>query len=141
VSALTRFFEGSAYQRDSFDSNWQIILWWEKRRLHFNATLAVVGTISVVLMLACAGVANALPDPPIFMPLGIIAYAIMANICYTGGWIAELFVGTWKTRADTAAFGLRAFRAGMKFSIYLTLFPAVLSWVVFLVRLALAHRF
>ena len=70
--------------------------WWEKRRFHFNAVLAVVGTITCVLMIACGfiseplvGEAIGLPDPPILVPLGIVAYAILANICYAGGWIVS----------------------------------------------------
>jgi hypothetical protein len=147
VIALNRFFEGPAYQRDTLEDNWQIILWWGKRRLHFNMVLAVVGLIMWVLMTACAlasepllGVENGLPDPPIFVVLGVAAYAIIANICYTGGWISELLVGTWKTSAEASAFGHRAFRRGMQFSICLTLFPAVLSWALLLVRVAAVHR-
>jgi hypothetical protein len=111
--------------------------WWEKRRLYFNAVLAVAGTIACVLMIACGfisepivGEAIGLPDPPMLVPLGIVAYAILANICYTGGWIVELFVARSNLAIKTG-FGLRAFRIGMKFSICLTVFPAVLSWAVF----------
>jgi hypothetical protein len=146
VSALTRFFEGPLYQRDLVESNWQIIRWWEKRRFHFNAVLAVVGTITCVLMIACGfiseplvGEAIGLPDPPILVPLGIIAYAILANICYAGGWIVELLMAR-SNIAVKKGFGLRAFRVGMKFSICLTVFPAVLSWAVFLWTL-FRHRF
>jgi hypothetical protein len=138
VSALDRFFDCPAYHRGELENNWQIVQWWERRRLHFNAVLAVVGTITVMLMLACTVVANALPDPPIFMPLGIIAYAVMANVCYTGGWIAELLVRTWMLPDDSCSFGLRTFRRGMKFSICLTLFPALLSWAVFLFSLGVS---
>jgi hypothetical protein len=87
------------------------------------------------------GVADGLPDPPVFGVFGVIAYAIIANICYTGGWIAELFVRTWMLPADSCSFGLRTFRRGMKFSICLTLFPGVLSWAVFLGDLALVIAF
>jgi len=113
----------------------------EKRRFYFNAVLAVVGTITSALMIACGfisepvvGEAIGLPDPPMLIPLGIVAYAVLANICYTGGWIVELLMARSNLAIKTG-FGLRAFCIGMKFSICLTVLPAVLSWAVFLLAL------
>jgi hypothetical protein len=99
-----------------------------------------------MLMLTCGfvsepivGDAIGIPDGPILLVFGILLYAILANICYTGGWIVELLLVRWNpTRA--AGFGVRAFRRGLKFSIGLTLFPAVLSWAVFLMSFAIGRR-
>jgi hypothetical protein len=85
------------------------------------------------------GEAIGLPDPPILMPFAIIAYGLAANICYTGGWAVELLFGRYRS-VDTSDFGIRAFRFGMKFSVVLTLFPAVISWAVFLVRITTGRR-
>jgi hypothetical protein len=68
------------------------------------------------------GEAIGLPDPPILVPFGIIAYGVLANVFYT------------------SAFGLRAFRVGLKFSIGLTILPAVLSWAIFLLSIASGRR-
>jgi hypothetical protein len=65
---------------------------------------------------------------------------VIANVCYTGGWIAELLLSRFKHDRYTNAFGVRAFRLGVKFSICVTLFPAVLSWAVFLFSLATGRR-
>jgi len=98
-------------------------------------------------MIACGliaeplvGIAIGIPDPPILVPIGIVAYAIMANICYTGGWIAELLLARLKNGANTTAFGLHAFRLGVKFSIGLTPFPALWSWTLLLLGLALGRQ-
>jgi hypothetical protein len=108
--------------------------------------LALVGTITCVLMIACGfvsepivGEAIGLPDGGIFIIFGILLYAVLANVCYTGGWIVELLLAR-RSPTRAAGFGLLAFRRGMKFSICLTLFPAVISWAVFLGDLAFGHR-
>jgi hypothetical protein len=146
--AVARFFDGPAYHRDLLqDDCRQVIEWWEKRRFFYNKILAGVGTVTCVLMISCGliaeplvGEAIGIPDPPILVPMGIIAYGIIANVCYTGGWIAELLLARFRPGASTTAFGVRAFRLGVKFSIGLTLFPAVLSWAVFLFSLATGRR-
>jgi hypothetical protein len=140
---LDKLFKGPAYERRSpLSDPVQIRKWWEERRLFYNKIVGGVGIVTCVLMISCGvvsepivGEAIGLPDPPILVPLGIIAYGIAANICYTGGWIVESFLSK-KGTADTDEFGVRAFSCGVKFSAGLTLFPAVLCWVVFLISLA-----
>jgi hypothetical protein len=66
-----------------------------------------------------------LPDPPFFAVLAVIAYGVMANVCFTGGWILELASGqVWGERAE--AFGEIAFTLGTIGSVFLTFVPAVL---------------
>ncbi len=86
------------------------------------------------------GEAIGIPDPPILVPIGILAYGIIANICSTGGWIAELLLAKFKAGARTGVFGVRAFRFGMMISIALTLSPGVLSWAELLLSLATGKR-
>ena len=76
-----------------------------------------------------------IPNPPILVPLGIIVYGALANICYTAGWILEVQLGRLHPDARTNRFGVSAFRFGVKFSIALTILPAVLCWGGFLFRL------
>ena len=61
-------------------------------------------------------------------------YGIAANLCFTGGWVAELFVKRlWPGRI--AVFGEVAFFVGTVFSVLLTLVPAGLCFVVLVIRL------
>lgn len=69
------------------------------------------------------------------MIFGVIAFAILANICYTGGWVVELLLSRLLPYANTTLFGLRAFRFGLVFSVFITIFPALLSWVVLFIAL------
>jgi hypothetical protein len=109
----------------------------------YNVVVVLVGVVSVFLTICCGvlaeplvGEAIGIPDGAIFIPFGAIVFVFLANVFYTGGWIAELFLSRLKPDSNTNAFGVRAFRLGVSFSILVTLFPAVLSWAVFLFSLA-----
>ena len=107
----------------------EIVRWWELRRLPYNAIVGAVGIVSAGIMVIVAftcesrgGAPIGLPDPPIFAIVGILLYGILANLCYTGGWIVELLV-TKVWRLDTARFGSIAFALGTAFSVFITLIP------------------
>ncbi len=117
-----------------------VIRWWENRRLFFNLTIGISGLVTCVLLVVCALTAGSLvgesigmPDGPLLGVFMIVPYALLANACCTAGWISELMVRTTRTANDAAAFAVRAFRAGITFSICVTLSPAVISWLVFAV--------
>lgn len=69
------------------------------------------------------GAAIGLPDSPLFAIAGVLLYGIIANVCYTGGWITELLVARF-WRADRSRFGPIAFTLGTGFSVFATLVPA-----------------
>ena len=113
------------------DTAWEAIGWWESRRFAFNIIVGCAGLLScivaVVVAIAAAVLFNSdygLPDPPAFGVIAIAIYAIMANVCYTGGWIAELIVRkAWPLEADK--FATRSFSLGLTFSILLSLTPGL----------------
>jgi len=76
-----------------------------------------------------------MPDGPLLGVFAIVFYGILANLFYTGGWISELLLRAVTTTEKASAFGLRALRAGVYFSILLTLCPAVVCWIAFAVAL------
>jgi hypothetical protein len=126
------------FQRNEQDmTSLQIILWWEARRLFFNIIVGLAGVMTIVVMLFSAAIAEKLfnepigwPDPPFFAIIGVILYAIGANGCYTGGWIAELISHeVWGEKAR--GFSEISFTLGVVFSFLLTLVPGAL--VVFAV--------
>ena len=68
---------------------------------------------------------------------GVIIYGIGANVCYTVGWVVELFVRkTWPDKADR--FATWSFALGLIFSIMLTLLPALL--IIFFAAVAIFGR-
>jgi hypothetical protein len=103
----------------------QVIRWWEFRRLHYNALLLVVGVTAIVGMEWLMNKVIPMGEDaiePMALILGVVVYGIMANLCYTLGWVIELL----GRKADPAAArqrGQRMFRAGLLFSCVLTSLP------------------
>jgi hypothetical protein len=106
--------------------------WWESRRLAFNKAVGAAGMVTL------AGVSLFFALPPFSTPLplpllvaGAAVYGVLANGCYTLGWMAELLARRVWGRS-TPDLGPLLFRQGMIFSVGLTLLPifvAVLAWV------------
>jgi len=121
-----------------------VIKWWELRRIPYNLIVGALGLFTCVVTLLVAAIASekfgeplGLPDPPIIAVFAIIFFGVMANVCYTGGWIIELVVQSiWKDRAGD--FGQISFALGILFSAIVTLAPAILFTVLLIIRLVLA---
>lgn len=133
ISALQWFRNSRLARRDHpLTTIWQIIGWWEARRPLFNAIVGITGTVSCIIVLIIAlvgdfvfGIPLGLPDPPIFAILAIIFYGIIANVCYTGGWVVEVLVSkAWP--AESESFATLAFTLGLVFAVLLTILPGVL---------------
>jgi hypothetical protein len=108
----------------------EVVGWWEARRPIFNLVVGAAGIFSC--MVAAIDVfasrylhyGNAsLPNPPLFVLLGIFFYGFAANLCYTGGWMAELLVRKISP-LQSDRLGILSFKFGLTFSVLLSLFPA-----------------
>ncbi len=112
--------------------------WWESRRLFFNKAVGAAGLVTL------AGVSLFSFLPPRTsggVDLGILAaaavYGILANGCYTLGWVAEMVARmVWGRRAPD--LGPLLFRQGLIFSVGLTLLPVLLAAMVWVVRVVLS---
>ncbi|HLG23783.1 MAG TPA: hypothetical protein VI564_02525, partial [Candidatus Nanoarchaeia archaeon] len=52
----------------------------------------------------------------------VLVYGVMANVCYTGGWLVEMgFETLWRRKAPLV--GPALFRQGLSFAVGLTLLP------------------
>jgi hypothetical protein len=112
------------------------IVWWELRRIPFNAILLVTGVCSFGII---AGIGALLVQPgddvvePLALIFGGIGFVIVANACYTLGWITELL---WSGGDTARTEGVRptVSRRGLSFSVVVTAAPGVLiplAWLVF----------
>ncbi len=115
------------------ERSWDVIAWWESRRIPYNLIVGATGVASAIVMLIIGFVTGHVVGggfgSPLFAAFAVIIYGIMANICFTGGWILELLSRRiWGARAE--AFGEIAFTWGTLGSVLLTLVPAVLTVVV-----------
>jgi hypothetical protein len=135
MSALTRFFFRNEV---SCRSTAEVIGWWESRRLPYNVAVGSAGLLTlagVQFILWVPPLSAAIPFvPSIVLPL---AYGVMANVCYTGGWMAELGIRRILGR-EMEPVGPALFRYGFVFSIGLTLFPIAIASML---KLSLILRF
>ena len=106
---------------------WQVILWWEIRRIAYNV---IIGATGIAGLFIIAGMLEGrdlgsgdLGDPF----LGIIFYGFTANVCYTGGWIVEFVASLVEGKERAAKLGVFFFKLGLLFSLFVTLIlPTVL---------------
>lgn len=99
-----------------------VIGWWERRRPLYNAVVGVTGLVTVSLLVAVTPAILVQPG----LWLGVTAYGIAANVCYTLGAPLELLLERWLGR-QTYALGPTLFRYGLVYSVGLTLFPLALG--------------
>ena len=107
-----------------------IVQWWESRRLSYNVIVGITGLGTLVYVNGLElllGNGMLIPRPGPDGPqqvMAIVAYGVLANLCYTGGWIIENVAERWLKR-PVYGLGPALFRHGLVFSIGLTLIPAV----------------
>lgn len=110
------------------------IRWWESRRMVFNKAVGSAGVVT----LAGLSVLAALPpySSPMALPvvlMGAVVYGVLANGCYTLGWMAE-FLARRVWGRSTPDLGPLLFRQGLIFSVGLTLFPLLLGTIAWIGR-------
>jgi hypothetical protein len=115
---------------------WQIIRWWEYRRIYYNALLAVTGILAIIGFEFVMDKAIPLGEDaiePMALFIGVSLYAIVANLCYTLGWITELILRRYDPQLARKS-APRMFRFGLWFSCALTTLPfwySCVFWVFF----------
>jgi hypothetical protein len=114
-----------------------IILWWENRRIRYNVMVGLTGISSIVLVLV-AGSAAVKPgvdfEEPIGLIFGPIVFGIMANVCYTAGWIVDISLYRAVPR-------YKLFQFGLIFSIVLAGLPGLWAVIAWLITLYTGHKF
>lgn len=104
-----------------------VIRWWESRRPLYNLAVGVTGlgvlgySVGLELLLG-----NGLLEVPL---IGVVAYGIAANVCYTLGPAAEMTIEKFLKR-PVYGLGPALFRYGLVFSLGLTLLPAAMITIV-----------
>ena len=74
----------------------KVILWWELRRILYNALLVVFGIISLTALSFIIKDLWSFFSPPLFFLIGVISFVVIANIFYTSGWVFQLLTTKWK---------------------------------------------
>jgi hypothetical protein len=107
-----------------------LLQWWEARRLMFNAFVGGAGLFTLLIVRLIAWLPPGVRFELDWRP--VVAYALLANVCYTFGWASEAVAQRiWKDQCPR--FGPALFRQGLVFSAGLTLLPILLvsfTWVM-----------
>ena len=121
MTSLTRFL----YPVPAPRSIGSIIRWWESRRLAYNIAVGAAGFTTLCFVRILGRLPPASHD--LLPPLSLVAvYAILANVCYTAGWVVEGSANA--TFGDELLpVGPPLFRQGLLFSVGLTLLPILIG--------------
>ena len=142
TAGIRRLGTLSLFRRDApITSARQAIGWWETRRISYNLIVGGAGILTCVLILIVGLGASILfnsdfgvPGSPFIAVFGVIVYGVLANVCFTGGWVTELIVRrAWPEEADR--FATTSFSLGLVFSVFLTLIPALIIGVAGIFKL------
>ena len=118
-------------------TRWQIMAWWELRRLPYNLVVGLSGTLGLLLFVWF----NKLPPRPVpepaVDPLPVILFGAGANFFYTAGWVVELIArNLWPEKVPK--LGPQLLLTGSLLSVMLALFPAIAGFVAWVWRAAAA---
>jgi hypothetical protein len=102
----------------------QVIIWWELRRILYNIIVLIAGILSIVIMLtAASGRVNLEPGEDFYEPIMIPIFAFLCNMGYTLGWLTEVFI------KRSLTFGPKMFKRGLYFTLFWIFLPSTI-WVI-----------
>jgi hypothetical protein len=113
---------------------WEVVRWWELRRLPYSLAAGSAAVAGVVLLLLVDTLPPRLPPAEtdfeyLFAPL---VGLVLANVAYTGGWVTELLVR--RATGGAPRFGPVAWTVGLAFSVLCALAPAAVNAVLWAAR-------
>jgi hypothetical protein len=100
----------------------RVVQWWESRRLFYNVVVGTAGIGSAICMTIVDSFFRGSFSPIPWQP--IVIYGVLANVCYTSGWVVENLAERWLQR-PVYGLGPALFRYGLAFSVGLTLLPGI----------------
>ena len=133
MSALTEYFCTPLREPRSA---WSVINWWESRRAVYNLSVGAAGLVSLGALALFAS----LPPHPAHVVIpweAIPVYALLANLGYSLGPATDLVIRR-RWGDQYAVVGPALFRYGFVFSVGLTLLPAPLAALSWLVRIVIS---
>lgn len=120
---------------DSRRTTVSLLTWWESRRLTYNIAVGSAGVFTLIVVRAITLLPPGAPMGAANWWQPVVAFALLANVCYTFGWALEaLAQRAWGDRCPP--FGPALFRQGLAFSVGLTLLPIPVVSIGWLVRVA-----
>ncbi|HJP95750.1 MAG TPA: hypothetical protein VJ843_00065 [Candidatus Saccharimonadales bacterium] len=101
-----------------------IVLWWERRRIPYNLLVGAAGICSLLLLYFIVSKTNGLkPGEDVVEPMALLAAPVMMNLCYTGGWVAEVSLRK-RWPGGGGNLGPRLLKAGFQISLAVVTIPS-----------------
>ena len=108
-----------------------IMRWWESRRLPYNLIVGAAGLFSLAVGQTVAWIfsdSGMVPWQP------VVAFGVLANVCYSLGPVVELSIQKLWGRT-VLPVGPALFRMGLTFSVGLAFLPALIITMLTVVRI------
>ena len=116
----------------------KIIAWWETRRVIYNLLMLPAGIAGLMLVMVMISLRWPTPGPGVsadehdFVPfIAAILGGFGANLCYTGGWMAEILARRFG-REKASHIGPILWTLGTLFSIGVCFLPGILHLAVWI---------
>ena len=119
-------------------SRWQIILWWELRRIPYNLILGAVGICRIFLFYFFSSHEPIENGEDIGEPIMILIAPVLINACYALGWIVEAYAPEAYLNSfpgDRRQIGPRFLWMGIQFSLAVILLPTIIWGWLWLFRI------
>jgi hypothetical protein len=101
------------------------VLWWELRRIPYNLVIGGYGIACLLVFFWGITTSGELrPGEDAVEPLALFAAPFIANVCYTAGWVVELF--THLLIGPSPQIGTFLFKLGLGFSLFVISIPAII---------------
>ena len=101
----------------------QIIIWWELRRILYNIIVLICGILSLLIMMSAAsGRVELAPGEDFYEPIMIPIFAVLCNFGYSLGWLTEIFI------KRSLTYGTRMFKVGLYFTLFWVFLPTII-WI------------
>lgn len=146
MAAAYKYYEKGQHDRDELDMDvirqsiiwffgrqrspmrwWQVINWWELRRIPFNLLIGVYGIVCLAIFFwGIMGSGHLEAGEDAVEPIALLAAPFLVNICYTLGWIVEL-PARFLCPSLSPKLGPWLLKVGLCFSLFVISIPA-LCW-------------
>ena len=105
---------------------WQVVLWWEVRRIPFNVIIVIFGSISLPIFYLFLNLAHRLKlGEDAIEPMALFIAPFLVNFFYTLGWISELLF-RFSLGDGLNGVGPILFKLGLIFSVFIVFLPSII---------------
>ena len=118
------------FARPPGTSGWQVLMWWEKRRVPFNIVIGTYGVLSLLIFFwALSSSGQLMPGEDAVEPMALLLAPFGINMLYTLGWLVEIPARSLLPGLPLS-FGPVLLRVGLALGLFFSTLPAAF-WVAY----------